>query len=84
VQKASFEATRWAWVFYTSYVVLAVFVVVNLFIAIIINNLETVKGEERAAHAGDGAPVVARLEAVRAQIEEIEAVVRRSDEPARK
>jgi len=84
VQKASFAATRWAWVFYTTYVVLAVFVVVNLFIAIIINNLETVKDEERAAHAGGGAPVAARLEAIRAQIEEIETTLRRSDEPSRK
>jgi len=85
VQKASFAATPWAWVFYTSYVVLAVFVVVNLFIAIIINNLETVKDEDRAesaASAGERAPVAARLEAIRAQIEEIETVLRRSDEPA--
>jgi voltage-gated sodium channel len=80
VQQASFAATRWAWVFYTSYVVLAVFVVVNLFIAIIINNLETVKGEERATSAGGATPVTARLEAIRAQIEEIETTLRTSNE----
>ena len=77
VQQASFPATRWAWVFYTSYVVLAVFVVVNLFIAIIINNLEKVKGEQQAeadARAGD---LAARLGAMRVQLEEIEALVRR-------
>ena len=77
VQEQSFAATRWAWVFYVSYVILAVFVVVNLFIAILINNLEAVKGEERAgadAQAGDPA---ARLAALRSELEEIEAALRR-------
>jgi voltage-gated sodium channel len=77
VQQASFAATRWAWVFYVSYVVLAVFVVVNLFIAIIINNLEAVKGEEQAdadLRSGDAA---ARLAAIRAQLEDLEATLRR-------
>jgi voltage-gated sodium channel len=77
VQQASFAATRWAWVFYVSYVVLAVFVVVNLFIAIIINNLEAVKGEAQAdadLRSGDDA---ARLAAIRAQLEEIETALRR-------
>jgi voltage-gated sodium channel len=76
IQQASFAATRWAWVFYTSYVVVAVFVVVNLFIAIIINNLETVKGEERASRPGDGTSVTSRLQAIRTQLEEIEKTLR--------
>jgi voltage-gated sodium channel len=77
VQRASFAATPWAWLFYVSYVVLAVFVVVNLFIAIIINNLEKVKDEQQAeadARAGD---LAARLGALRGQLEEIENLVRR-------
>jgi len=49
---ASLAATRWAWVYYTTFVVLAVFVVINLFIAIVINNLEAAKVEERAGHPG--------------------------------
>jgi len=77
VQQASFAATRWAWVFYVSYVVLAVFVVVNLFIAIIINNLEAVKGEERADADARSGDVAARLAVIRAQLEEIETVLRR-------
>ena len=80
VQKASFAATQWAWVFYVSYVVLAVFVVVNLFIAIIINNLEKVKDEQQAeadARAGD---LAARLSTMRVQLEEIESLVRRDRE----
>ena len=77
VQDASFPATRWAWLFYVSYVVLAVFVVVNLFIALIINNLEAVKGEQRAeADSGRGDPAT-RLAALRVEIEKIEAALRR-------
>jgi len=81
VQQASFAATRWAWVFYVSYVVLAVFVVVNLFIAIIINNLEAVKGEEQAETDARSGDVAARLAVIRAQLEEIETALRR-DRPS--
>jgi len=34
-----------AWVFFATYVVIAVFVVVNLFIAVVLNNLQTVQAE---------------------------------------
>lgn len=33
----------WAWIFFVSYIVIAVFVVINLFIAVVINNLQSVK-----------------------------------------
>ena len=81
VQQASFAATRWAWVFYVSYVVLAVFVVVNLFIAIIINNLEAVKGEAQADADVKSGDAAARLAAIRAQLEELETALRR-DRPS--
>jgi voltage-gated sodium channel len=81
VQHASFAATRWAWVFYVSYVVLAVFVVVNLFIAIIINNLERVKDEEQVETDARSGDVTGRLAALRVQLEEIEAVLRRDRTP---
>jgi len=44
----SLTATGWAWIYYVSFVVLAVFVVINLFIAIVINNLEAAKRDEHA------------------------------------
>jgi voltage-gated sodium channel len=37
-----------AWLYFSSFVLVAVFVVVNLFIAVVINNLESVKHEQRA------------------------------------
>jgi hypothetical protein len=44
-------AHPWAWAYFASFVVLAVFIVVNLFIAVVINNLEAAKAEERREEA---------------------------------
>jgi voltage-gated sodium channel len=35
----------WAWVYFVSFVVVGTFVVINMFIAIIINNLDEAKAE---------------------------------------
>lgn len=43
IQARSQTAVPFAWAFYGSFIVIAVFVVVNLFIAVVINNLETAK-----------------------------------------
>lgn len=72
IMDASLPATRWAWVYYVSFVVLAVFVVVNLFIAIVINNLEAAKREERRAAEPDRPTLAARLARIRESLEEIE------------
>ncbi len=42
------QAYDGAWLFFASYIVLAVFVVVNLFIAVVINNLEAARRESPA------------------------------------
>lgn len=47
IQAAVLEAHPWAWVYFSSFVFVAVFVVVNLFIAVVLNNLESVKHEQR-------------------------------------
>ena len=53
IQAASLARVRWAWAYYASFIVIAVFVVVNLFIAVVINNLEAAK----AAELRSGGPV---------------------------
>jgi voltage-gated sodium channel len=45
IQNASLTVTPWAWTFYVSFVLIAVFVVVNLFIAVVLNNLEHARHE---------------------------------------
>ena len=43
--KTAMELHDWAWIYFVSFVVIATFVVINLFIAIIINNLDEAKAE---------------------------------------
>jgi hypothetical protein len=59
-----------------SFVVLAVFVVINLFIAIVINNLEAAKRDERGPVESQTAALAARLAGIRDQLETIESALR--------
>jgi hypothetical protein len=60
-----------------SFVVLAVFVVVNLFIAIVINNLEAVKREEQAPVSAENGRdgLATRLDAIDGRLAAIEAAL---------
>ena len=49
VQEASLAAYPWAWLYYVSFILVAVFVVINLFIAVVINNLEAVRKDQQAS-----------------------------------
>ena len=76
LMNASLAATGWAWIYYVSFVVLAVFVVVNLFIAIVINNLEAAKRDEHVPADPRTWALVVRLAPVREQLEAIESALR--------
>lgn len=67
----SSEATPWAWFYYSSFIVVAVFVVINLFIAVVINNLEKVRAEEAAAHSGASPSSDAEVERLAGKVEEL-------------
>jgi voltage-gated sodium channel len=73
---ASLAATGWAWAYYVSFVVLAVFVVVNLFIAIVINNLEAAKRDEHAPTDSQAGALATRLAGIQDQLEAIESALR--------
>ena len=45
VMSSAMDLHGWAWIYFVSFVIIATFVVVNLFIAIIINNLDEAKSE---------------------------------------
>jgi voltage-gated sodium channel len=53
VQEASLAAYPWAWLYYASFILIAVFVVINLFIAVVINNLEAARKDHQpsASHS---------------------------------
>ena len=69
IQGAVLDAYPLAWIYFSSFVLVAVFVVVNLFIAVVINNLESVKHEQQvdadreSAHRG----LLEAIETVRAK-----------------
>jgi voltage-gated sodium channel len=83
LMNGSLAATGWAWVYYVSFVVLAVFVVVNLFIAIVINNLEAAKREEHGATDPTTEALVVRLAGIREQLESIESALRDQSQEGR-
>lgn len=80
LQNIGMEESSWVWLFYASYVLLAVFIVVNLFIAVVINNLETVKAETRAAeNVGDPhEQLLKRIEEMRANLDELEVQLKKA------
>ena len=45
IMYAAMAVKPWAWVYFVSFVILGTFVVVNLFIAVVLNNLEEAKAE---------------------------------------
>jgi voltage-gated sodium channel len=45
IMYAAMEGAPWAWMYFVSFVILGTFVVVNLFIAVVLNNLEEAKAE---------------------------------------
>jgi voltage-gated sodium channel len=67
-----------AWLYFGSYILIAVFIVVNLFIAVILNNLERVKVEQAAEDmASDPQPdiedeLLRRVETIRSELAELE------------
>ena len=78
IQAAVLDEYPLAWIYFSSFVLVAVFVVVNLFIAVVINNLESVKHElqvdtdRESAHGG----LLEAIETVRQRLEELEGRLR--------
>jgi len=78
IQEAVLDAYPWAWLYFGSFVFVAVFVVVNLFIAVVINNLESVKLEQ-LAEADRQSPhheLLKTVDEIRERLDEIERRVR--------
>ncbi len=74
IQAAVLEAHPWAWVYFSSFVFVAVFVVVNLFIAVVLNNLDSVKHEQRleADRASAEHELLDVIETLRQRLTELE------------
>jgi voltage-gated sodium channel len=79
LQAAVLPAAPLAWLYFATYVLLAVFIVVNLFIAVILNNLENVKAEQaaEALEGGEDAELLRQVEDLRQHLGDLEALLRR-------
>ena len=80
VMYAAMETAPWAWVYFISFVIIGTFVMINLFIAVVINSLEESKaieaaGDGRAAAAGIDAPLLDELRAAREALARVEAAL---------
>ena len=62
----------WAWVYFASFVVVAVFVVINLFIAVVLNNLQVVQAELADADRALPPAAAAALAGLRDQVAALE------------
>ncbi len=78
IQESVLATTPWAWLYFGSFIVVGVFVVVNLFIAVVINNLESVKGEQQVAADLDSPhrTLLQTIEDLRARLEDLEGQLR--------
>jgi voltage-gated sodium channel len=83
VQAAVLEPLPLAWIYFMSFIFIAVFVVVNLFIAVVINNLESAKVEQQVAedrrspHHG----ALEGLEEIRQRLDHVERLLRAQAPP---
>ena len=82
IQAAVLGEMPFAWVYFASFVLVAVFVVVNLFIAVVLNNLESAKIEFQAGEdqRNPQRALLESIEVVKARLEELERELR-ADRP---
>ncbi len=78
VQRASLQVYPWAWVYYGSYIVIAVFVVINLFVAVVLNNMENARRELELAESKRHPrhELLARIHVVSEELAHLERVLR--------
>lgn len=81
IQQAVLRPLPWAWLYFASFVVVAVFVVINLFIAVVINNLEAAKAEHQAEQdrKSPHQSLLARVEELKAELERFERRLRQEE-----
>jgi len=82
IQASSLRTMPFSWVYFASFILLAVFIVINLFIAIVINNLEATKQAERMAEMlGKRGDVLRQIVKLREDLESLEHAIRRPTNP---
>jgi voltage-gated sodium channel len=85
IQDSVLATNPWAWISFGSFIFVGVFVVVNLFIAVVINNLESVKRDQQALADRDSAhrALLKTIADLRARLDDTERQLRLSPEVVR-
>lgn len=82
IQATSMATIRWTWLYHATFILLAVFITINLFIAIVINNLEETKKAERDAEMlGKRGDVIRQVVKLREDLDALEHAIRRPTNP---
>jgi voltage-gated sodium channel len=65
---------QWSWIFFVSFILVAAFVVINVFIGIVLNSLEEARELERreSLAPGEAVPVLERIQILRSALDELE------------
>jgi voltage-gated sodium channel len=76
IREAVSSAGPLVWLYFVTFIILAVFVVMNLFIAVVINNLEAVRSEGLLLSEGEspGQTIKAQIQKIRIQLDKLEAL----------
>jgi voltage-gated sodium channel len=80
VMNTALKTHPWAWIFFVSFVMLGTFVVLNLFIAVVINNLEASKLEQLEELDITHEDVLEELERTRKALKDLQAKISRLPE----
>jgi voltage-gated sodium channel len=72
--EAGMEIHSWSWVFFVSFILIAAFVVINVFIGIVLNSMEEARELERrpVVRPDEVAPVAERIAILRSALDELE------------
>lgn len=75
VMYEAMERYPWSWAYFVSFVVITAFVLFNLFVAVIIGEMQ--KMQEKKAKAGEEEEEGSELAAIKAQLDRVEALLRK-------
>jgi voltage-gated sodium channel len=77
------EIHPWSWVFFVSFILIAAFVVINVFIGIVLNSMEEARELERRppVRPDEVAPVAERIAILRSALDELERELHVADRP---
>lgn len=81
--KSSLAVHPWSWTFYVSFVVLAIFIVINIFGAVVSESFTMARAQEAQEACGPGVrqEMLRQMDALRAQLAALETSIRRMPDP---